>query len=130
MNKFKKWLIPIALVSLLLATLIGCSSAPASLGEIFDPSGNPFANRFSDMKDVRAATFVVAASDSVHKYEADYRCDGANDQVQINAALAAVDGAHIFLLEGTFYIEAAIVVGDGDSLVGSGPGTVITFQIH
>ncbi len=127
MNKFKKWLIPVAAVCLLLATLIGCSSAPASLGETFDPSGNPFANRFTDVSDYRAATFLVAASDSEHKYEADYRCDGANDQVQINAALAAVDGARVFLLEGTFSIETAIVVGDGDSLVGSGPGTVITF---
>ncbi len=127
MNRFKKWLIPVALVCLLLATLVGCSEAPASLGEIYDPTGNPFAHRFSDVKDIRTATFVVAASDSKHKYEADYRCDGANDQVQINAALAAVDGAHVFLLEGTFYTEAAIVMGDDDSLVGSGPGTVITF---
>ncbi|GAI41416.1 unnamed protein product, partial [marine sediment metagenome] len=110
MNRFKKWLLPVAIISLLLASLIGCSNAPASLGEIFDPSGNPFANRFSDMKDIRAATFVVAASDSEHKFEADYFCNGTDDQVQINAALAALPatGGKVVLLDGTYTIAGPI----------------------
>ncbi len=136
MNKFKKWLIPVALVSLLLATLIGCSSAPASLGEIFDPSGNPFANRFSDVSDLRTATFVVAASDSVHKYEADYFCDGTNDHVQINAALNALpaSGGKVVLLDGTFTIvdpitfpkNKATLEGQGRSTFINGDGLATT----
>ncbi|MBA7536711.1 hypothetical protein ES705_28975 [subsurface metagenome] len=128
MNKFKKWLIPVALVSLLLATLIGCSSAPASLGEIFDPSGNPFANRFSDVSDLRIATFVVAASDSKHKYEADYRCDGTADGVQINAALNALPatGGKVVLLDGTFTIVDPITVPKNKvTLEGQGRSTFI-----
>ena len=37
-----------------------------------------------------AATFVVAASDSLHKERADYVCDGVNDQVEIQAGIDAL----------------------------------------
>ncbi len=94
MSKFKRWLLPVAAICLLLTVLIGGSCAPQSLGEIFDPSGNPFAHRFSDVTDIRAATFVIAALDSEHKFEADYTCDGTSatggDQVEINTAINAL----------------------------------------
>ncbi len=128
MNKFKKWLIPVAIVCLLLATLIGCSSAPASLGEIFDPSGNPFANRFSDVKDIRTATFVVAASDSVHKYEVDYRCDGIDDHVQIQAAIDALPatGGAVLLLDGTYTLNVVLTMDSYQTLKGCGSNTILT----
>lgn len=105
--KLKKWLIPVAVICLLLAGFVGSNYAPASLGEIFDPSGNPFVHRFSDVTDLRAATFVVSANNSEHKFEADYRCDGTADQVQIQAAIDAlpVAGGKVFLLEGTYNIS-------------------------
>jgi len=128
MNRFKKWLMPVAIVCLLLASLAGCSNAPASLGEIFDPSGNPFANRFTDVSDLRTATYVVAASDSVHKFEADYFCDGTNDHVQIQAALDALPatGGEVFLLDGTYNIEVSIALDSYQTLRGCGENTIVT----
>jgi len=128
MNKFKKWLIPVALVCLLLTALVGCSNAPASLGEIFDPSGNPFANRFTDVSDLRTATYIVAASDSVHKFEADYFCDGTNDHVQIQAALDKLPatGGEVFLLDGTYNIEVSIALDSFQTLRGTGFNTIVT----
>ena len=128
MNKVKKWLIPVAVVCLLLAALVGCSNAPASLGETFDPSGNPFVHRFSDVTDLRTATFVVAASDSEHKYEADYFCDGTNDQVQIQAAIDALPatGGEVFLLDGTYNVEVALALDSYQTLRGCGRNTILT----
>jgi len=40
----------------------------------------------------RTATFVVAASDSKKKSDADYVCDGTADDVQIQAAIDALPG--------------------------------------
>jgi len=127
-NGFKKWLIPVAIVCLLLASLVGCSNAPASLGQIFDPSGNPFANRFTDVSDLRTATYVVAASDSVHKFEADYFCNGTNDHVQIQAALDKLPatGGEVFLLDGTYNIEESIVMDSYQTLRGCGRNTILT----
>jgi len=119
---------PVAIVCLLLASLIGCSNAPASLGEIFDPSGNPFANRFTDVSDLRTATFIVAASDSVHKYEADYRCNGTNDHVQIQAAIDALPatGGEVFLLDGTYNVEVTLTLDSYQTLRGNGHNTILT----
>jgi len=128
MTKVKKWIIPAVVVCLLLVTLTGCSSAPASLGEIFDPSGNPFANRFTDVSDYRTATFVIAAADSEHKFEADYRCDGTADDVQINAALNALPagGGKVVLLDGTFTIVDPITFPKNNvTLEGQGRSTFI-----
>lgn len=91
-----------------------------SLGEIFDPKGNPFAHRFSDIKDLRTATYVIAASDSVHKFECDLRCDGSNDETQINALLTA--GHSVILLDGTFTAEGNITAAANTTLEGQGWG--------
>jgi len=52
----------------------------------------------------RTATFVIAASDSQNKRDADYHCDGTADDVQIQAAIDALPagGGKVFLLEGTY----------------------------
>ena len=53
-------------------------------------------------------TFVVAASnsDSVSKAQADYKCDGVDDQVEIQAAIYALpaNGGKISLAEGAFTV--------------------------
>ncbi len=131
MGKFKKWLIPIAVVCLLVAILAGGNYASQPLGEIFDPSGNPFAHRFSDMKDIRTATFVVAASDSEHRYEADYFCDGTADDVQMQAALDALPatGGCIFLLDGTYTLANQIARAIDDvRWMGCGHATLLNLD--
>jgi len=61
----------------------------------------------------RVATLFVAAADSLDKCraQADYICDGVADDVQINAALAALpaSGGRVVLSEGTFVLADPIV---------------------
>jgi len=82
----------------------------------------------------RAATFVVAASDASadSKQFADYVCDGTADDVQIQAAIAALPagGGKVELSEGTFNIAADIVINtSATKLVGQGRGaTILTAQ--
>lgn len=171
MNKFKKYLLPVAAVLIILAVVLGglwgCAPdasidsqtesvspdngaeseligepAPSytdpsfnpnlprgapSLGEVFDPSGNPFAHRFSDVTDLRTATFVVAASDSEHRYEADYTCDGVADDVEINEALTVAGaGGRVILLEGTYTLADPIAFTNNNQVLeGQGRGTFI-----
>jgi len=80
-----------------------------------------------------ACTLVVAASDSFDKSVADYVCDGVNDEVEINQALNALPGfgGSVVLLEGTFYLGAAIVnTKEGVRLSGQGKSTVITTSVN
>jgi hypothetical protein len=78
------------------------------------------------------ATLVVAASNS-KVLLADYYCDGTADEVQINAAIQALDGlgGRIVLLEGTYYINDDIaysLAGIPDSnisLEGQGNATIL-----
>ncbi len=62
----------------------------------------------------RCATYVVAASDApAHvKAQADYACDGAADDVEIQAAIdaAATKGGIVHLSEGSFVTAAAIAM--------------------
>jgi hypothetical protein len=80
-------------------------------------SYRPFAKVFSR---------VVAASDSNNKKYADYLCDGTADDVQIQAAIDAVEaagGGTVFLREGTFTIAAGLTIDtDYVNLVGEGMG--------
>ena len=70
----------------------------------------------------RAVTLTVAASDSLASSmaQADYVCDGTDDQVQIQAAITAlgVGGGTIQLSEGHFYISSAIVMAQAITLQG------------
>jgi hypothetical protein len=75
----------------------------------------------------RAATLTVAASDAsaLSRAQADYVCDGTADEVQINAALAALpaNGGMVLLSEGLFAVAAPVVVGaDNVTLAGLGAG--------
>lgn len=61
---------------------------------------------------LRGATKVVAASNASTQMraQADYLCDGTADEVQINAALAALpaSGGTVLLSEGTFTLAAPV----------------------
>lgn len=84
---------------------------------------------------VRPPALVVAASNApaAVKSSADYVCDGTNDEVQINAALAAaaysvddsLNWAKVELSGGTFGISNPIKMRTGTWLCGSGFLTII-----
>lgn len=74
-------------------------------------------------------TLVVAASDSLNVLRADYRCDGVNDEVEINAAIAALpaNGGSVQLLEGTYVLGTSITMNKAHvKLGGTGHATNIT----
>jgi parallel beta-helix repeat protein len=66
----------------------------------------------SDCCTVSPATFVVAASDSLHKKRADYVCDGVDDHVEIQAAIDALpsQGGVIFFRAGIYTISSTLNV--------------------
>jgi len=120
--------IPWIIAAFLAVCLIVSIAVPSGLGEILHPSGNPWVHSFSDVHDYRAATFIVAASDSEHKYEADYFCDGTNDHVQIQAALDALpaSGGEVHLLDGTYNCADEVVLNSYQTLSGCGRNTLLT----
>ncbi|MEM2614612.1 MAG: right-handed parallel beta-helix repeat-containing protein [Nitrososphaerota archaeon] len=73
---------------------------------------------------LRAATKIVAASNSIDKEKADYVCDGIDDQVEINAAINEVTqtGGRVILLEGMYKLSNPIVLKSAVILEGSGYG--------
>ena len=86
----------------------------------------------------QSATFIVAASDSLHQGYADYVCDGVDDQVQIQAAIDALStiGGTIQLTEGHFNISSPITIEkNAVRLIGMGQawgfgGTSISLVDH
>jgi len=74
---------------------------------------------------VRTATVVVAASDASakSKAQADYVCDGTDDQVEIQAAIDSLPdgGGTIYLTEGHFNIGSTITFSGETKFVGAGP---------
>ena len=82
----------------------------------------------------RAATFTIAANDSLErsKLQADFVCDGINDEIEIKEAIDTLSdiGGKIILLEGNFIINSQINLTDMTNnsyvtLEGQGDGTVI-----
>jgi len=70
---------------------------------------------------------VVTASDASQfgRYSAVYQCDGTDDQVQINQAIASLPatGGQVVLSDGTFNIASSILIeNDNVTLVGAGAG--------
>ena len=95
------------LAAVLLACCLIPAFAPASAAESATP-----------------ATLTVAANDSTElsKNQADYVCDGVNDQAEIQAALAALpEGGMVVLTEGTFNCAGVIAPAAGTTLSGQGP---------
>lgn len=81
----------------------------------FETGDIPVQSEFADMIDTTMRGFgglLVAASDApqVWKDNADYQCDGTNDEVQIQAAIDALDatyGGKVILSPGTFTVAKA-----------------------
>lgn len=79
----------------------------------------------------RAVTFVVAASDAKpdSKAQADFVCDGTDDQDEINAALTATrdeaGGGLVQLTEGTFHISDTVNLLGDVGLRGQGIHTIL-----
>jgi len=85
-----------------------------------------------DHREARTATYIVASSDApTHvKAEADYVCNGVNDEVEIQAAIDSLPaephgGGHVHLSAGTFNIYDTIYLRRRLRLSGAGLG--VTF---
>ena len=78
--------------------------------------------------DAVCATFVVATSNTLDTTRADYVGDGVADDVEINAAIAALPalGGRVILLEGDYVTAANIVLPADTTLEGQGRSTEIT----
>lgn len=92
-------------------------------------TGNRIKNNEGHVEgDEGTATLVVAASTSMSPANADYTCDNTADEVQINAALAALPaaGGKVVLLEGTFTLADPITIpANNITLEGQGEATFI-----
>lgn len=86
--------------------------------------------------DHQTATFIVAASDSLHPERADYVCDGVGDEIEIQAAMDALPtaGGTVLLLDGTYNLNnaapgldyGAICINSHNvTLGGIGDGTIL-----
>lgn len=73
---------------------------------------------------VRSVSLVVAASNAPAqvKAQADYVCDGVDDDVQIQSALDIVD--RVVITEGEFKTTSTITMNNANHLVGQGKGEV------
>lgn len=78
----------------------------------------------------RTVRFVIGTSTAGWTADdCDYLCDGAADQVEINAAITALPstGGEIVLLDGTYTLSAAIAINKHKvTLRGSGDSTILT----
>ncbi|NIT04541.1 hypothetical protein GTO10_06645 [Candidatus Saccharibacteria bacterium] len=77
-----------------------------------------------------AATLIVCASDAKNTGRCDYKSDGTDDQVQIQAAINALPsgGGRIVLSEGNFQITAPIDKRSDLVIEGQGKGTHFVAQ--
>ena len=80
-------------------------------------------------------TLFVAAADATERSKeiADYVCTGTGDQGQINAAMAALDGAdpftgRVLLSEGNFYLTSNVQLGWRTMLQGFGYATTLNLS--
>ncbi len=84
----------------------------------------------SETEAQRSSTLVVAANDSsaYGKALADYVCTGADDHLKIQEAIDALPatGGEVKLLDGTYYIEASLVLDSYQTLRGCGRNTILT----
>lgn len=75
-----------------------------------------------------SASIIVAARDSVKRKKADYKCDGKDDQVQIQKAIDALgaEGGVIELLEGTFnFGDTVNITKSNVTIKGAGKSTIL-----
>ena len=70
----------------------------------------------------RGATYVVAASNAsaASLAQADYVCDGTNDEVELQAANDAAAGGTVQVMDGTYNIQTSDLMIDNCTMVGQG----------
>lgn len=109
-----------------------------------DGTGTPLRDAFGIINDNFSAGRVIriASATSASAAGADYVCDGTADDVQINAAIAAIatTGGRVELLEGTFNLAARLysatqiknllLVGYGAKLVASASLASYMIRFH
>ena len=105
--------------------------APGTAGQFLKTGGTDADPAWANV--TRSATFVVAASDSstLSKQQADYVCDGTNDQVEIQKAIDALPsgGGKVLLMEGVYTTTGEIRLGSDVYLAGVGfNNTIIKFK--
>jgi len=74
-----------------------------------------------------AATIVIAASNSLHPERADFKCNGTDDQITVQAAIdaAASEGAGLYFLDGDQNWTGGITVDHPISLIGANRNVTI-----
>ena len=141
-----KYIKHIIIIFMVFMFTVCCASAFVSVPTITDGIGFQYQDitignnkiQIGETNITKGATFVVAASNSLHPEGADFICDGVNDQVQIQAAIDGLSmiGGEVQLTEGRFYISSPIrIVKNGVCLSGMGQawgygGTAIELTDH
>ena len=77
------------------------------------------------------AGLVIAAYNSIDNQNADYVCDGTDDQEELNEAIAALpeQGGSIYLREGTYVLSGNVTVTRSDvQLKGAGSATKMVLE--
>ena len=99
-----------------------------NIGKVFLDSSSIFTYAATGNPNEYKRDVVVAALG--YGGDADYECDGVEDDVEINRALAFIDGAYsggtVSLTEGTFDISASIVLSQSNVIFrGTGWNTIL-----
>lgn len=122
-------------------TIVGQNGAPGASSEgsiAYDNVLNKLTvytgSKWEQLNGANTATAVVSTTSSSRPELADYQADGntgsANDgdQQEINSAINAVStfgGGTVYLMEGTYEIDASVVIKENVKLVGAGVGATI-----
>ena len=101
--------------------------APGTAGQFLKSQGTGADPEWANV--TRSATFVVAANDSstLSKQQADYVCDGTDDQEEIQAAITALPdgGGKVVLMEGHYYTASAIFLKSNLTIEGMGWNSIV-----
>lgn len=72
------------------------------------------------------AIITVGARGNRQPCTTNYRCDGTNDQTEINAAISAAGvGGTVYLSSGRFVVNGDITLTNGVNLIGKGTSTIL-----
>ena len=132
--KYTKHIIPVFIILMLTAF---CASAFVSVPTIMDGIGFQYQDitigdnriQIGDTNITKEATFVIAASNSLHKKGADFICDGVADQIEINTMLNNLPtGGNPFFMAGVYNCSGQINLVDNVHLWGAGAGTIFRFD--
>lgn len=84
--------------------------------------GTTMGGIYSGCTPLTSTSLTVAASDALHPERADYKCNGTDDDVEIQAANEAANGGIVQLIGKTFNLSSSITI-DNCTLRGEGMTT-------